>query len=96
MHAAKQYAELTGGKTLEMTFSGKAMTFVNPILPRSVSSPIWGKLSENFARGAIENVDVFHNLQGVRRSSIWATQEFPILKEKGIDMIFHNVSPIFK
>ncbi len=51
-NAAMEFAKASGRKTLEMTTSGRIMNTLNPIFPRSVSSPIWRRLSTNFAKGA--------------------------------------------
>ncbi|WP_280525347.1 RHS repeat-associated core domain-containing protein, partial [Leptospira selangorensis] len=93
MKAAADYAKVTGGKTLEMTFGGRVMTALNPILPRSISKPIWEKLSSNFAKGAKGSVEVFQNTNGVRTGSIWAQKEYKILKENNVNINYHEVTP---
>ncbi|MEM7487384.1 MAG: hypothetical protein AAF348_19415, partial [Bacteroidota bacterium] len=44
-NSAMNFAKSNGMKTLEMTTSGRIMNTVSPYLPRSVSSPIWDRLS---------------------------------------------------
>jgi RHS repeat-associated protein len=82
--AAADFAKATGGKTLEMTFTGKAMNGVSPFLPRSVSGPIWNSLSRSFAKGASGSANFFTTPAGPRAGSIWSTIEKPILDQKKI------------
>lgn len=79
-------------KTLEMTTGGRIMTTLNPVLPRSISSPIWNRMSANFANGARGSVNVFHNdTDGIRLNSVWRTTEYPILNNNNVDIFYHNV-----
>jgi hypothetical protein len=91
-NAAETYAKANGKKTLEMTMGGKIMTKLNPILPRSISSPIWNKMSRNFANGARGSTKVFHNAtDGVRLNSVWRTKEYPILKSNNVNILYQNI-----
>jgi hypothetical protein len=48
--------------------------------------------SANFARGSGAVSHVFHNAtDGIRLASVWATKEYPILRGKNVELIFHNV-----
>jgi hypothetical protein len=82
--AAADFAKVTGGKTLEMTFTGKIMNSVSPLLPRSVTGPIWNNLSTSFAKGASGSANFFTTPAGPRAGSIWSTIEKPILEQKKI------------
>ncbi|HJW27722.1 MAG TPA: RHS repeat-associated core domain-containing protein, partial [Saprospiraceae bacterium] len=70
--AAADFAKATGGKTLEMTFTGKIMNSVSPILPRSITGPVWNGLSTNFAKGASGSANFFTTPAGPRAGSIWS------------------------
>ena len=82
--AAMDFAKTYGMKTLEMTTSGYIMNNLSPYLPRFISSPIWDKLSANFARGALGNINVFQNAAGVSLESTWRRIEYPILKDNSL------------
>ena len=90
MAAARNYAEITGGKTLEMTFSGKALDVLTTPKTYPLLKPFWEKASFNFAKGAEGSVDVFHSSsKGVRLDSIWSKVEYPQLKLNDIHIDFH-------
>ncbi len=88
-NAALEFAKANGLKTLEMTFSGKLMNALTPFMPRSLSGPIWDKLSLGFANGASGAVNVFHSAAGVSLKSTWRRVEYEVLKE--MDIIYHIV-----
>ena len=88
MKAAATFAGSTGGTTLEMTTAGKVMTAFNPLLPRSVSAPIWSSLSTNFAKGAVGEAHFFPGAI-VKPTSIWMNIEKPILVKNGVNIITH-------
>ena len=89
--AAEEYARSTGGKTLEMTLTGKALDKITTRGNFKYVKPLWNVASKNFARGAKGPVDVFHSREGVRLKSVWAQSEFPILKNQGNDINYHIV-----
>ncbi|QLG44898.1 hypothetical protein [Costertonia aggregata] len=76
-------------KTLEMTTRGQIMNTLNPVLPRSVSNPIWRRLSTNFAKGAKGEAHFFTTPAGPRPESIWLNLEKPILQQNGVRIITH-------
>ena len=82
--AAADFAAANGMKTLDMTTSGRIMNSISLYLPKSISSPIWNKLSSNFAKGASGNINVFQNSAGVSINSTWRLVEYPILKNQNI------------
>ncbi|MEY3499016.1 MAG: hemolysin precursor, partial [Bacteroidota bacterium] len=85
---AAAFAKAEGMITLEMTKSGSFMNSLSPYLPRFVSSPIWDKLSLNFAKGASGEINVFQNAAGVSLKSTWRRIEYPIVKNQNI--IYHT------
>lgn len=85
------FAKTNGMTTLEMTTGGRIMNTIGPYLPRSISSPIWDRLSTNFAKGAAGDVNAFQSALGVRLNSTWTRIEYPILQNKNI--IYHIVNP---
>jgi RHS repeat-associated protein len=87
--AAADFAQANGMNTLEMTTSGRIMNTISPYLPRSISGPIWDRLSSNFASGATGEINVFQNGAGVGIKSTWRRIEYPILKNNNI--IYHIV-----
>ncbi|MXN91128.1 type IV secretion protein Rhs [Flavobacterium sp. Sd200] len=89
--AAMAFAKANGGKTLEMTFKGGLMNAISPYLPRSVSTPIWNKLSLNFAKGASGTVDFITTTAGPRAQSIWNTVEKPVLESNSVNIITHLI-----
>ncbi|TRX51638.1 hypothetical protein FNH22_24055 [Fulvivirga sp. M361] len=88
-NTAASFAKSNGMKTLEMTARGRIMNTLNPVLPRSVSSPIWRSLSTNFAKGAKGQAHFFTTPAGPRSGSIWLNIEKPILQQNGVRIITH-------
>ncbi|WP_343786381.1 RHS repeat-associated core domain-containing protein, partial [Wandonia haliotis] len=88
-NAAANFARENGMITLEMTITGRVMNTINPILPRSVSTPIWNRLSLNFAKGAKGEAHFFTTSTGPRPTSIWLRVEKPILKVNKVRIINH-------
>jgi RHS repeat-associated protein len=89
MDGAMSFAKAKGMKTLEMTFWGRLMNNLNPIVPRSISTPIWNRLSQQFATGTRGTAHFVTTPAGPRSSSIWLTVEKPILDENGVNIITH-------
>ena len=89
--AAKIFATQNGMTTLEMTTKGKLLTALTNATSYNFTKPLWQKASISFAKGAQGTVHVFHNTGGINVKSIWGTIEYPILKNKGTNIIYHNV-----
>lgn len=88
--AAENFARMNGGMTVNMTISGRALELVNPILPKSISTPLWNRLSSSFARNAIGEVHVFQNATvGVNAASTWVKHEFSNLNLSRVNVNFH-------
>src|SRR5699024_845844 len=87
--AAEAFAKDIGGKTLEMTPKGKILNAITTKRTFSILKPTWEKASSSFAKSAEGDVHVFQSVKGVRTQSVWATKEYPILREKGNEIIYH-------
>ena len=90
-NTAMNFAKANGMKTLEMTLKGRAMNTLNSILPRSISNPIWKRLSTNFAKGAKGEAHFFTIMAGPRPASIWLTVEMPILLKNQVRIVTHKI-----
>jgi hypothetical protein len=88
-NTAMEFAKFNGMKTLEMTTKGRIMNSISPYLPHSISRLIWDRVSKNFAKGAMGEINVFQNAAGVSLKSTWKRVEHPILQNKNI--IYHIV-----
>ena len=84
------FAKANGRITLEMTTSGKVLETVGKIVPYKYTSPLWDALSRRFAQGASGTVDFF---KGAWEGRTWSQIEKPILEEKGVNIITHQVNP---
>ena len=91
MNAAADYAKANGMKTLEMTRAGQNLANLTEGMPWSEAGPMWQRLSAVYAKGAKGTVHVFHNANGVRLESVWTTVEYPILKQNGVEIVYHLV-----
>jgi RHS repeat-associated protein len=90
--AAQAFAKANGAKTLDMTLGGKALSALTKLTSYERTAPLWEKASASFAKGAKGSVNVFHNADdGVRLKSIWSQVEYPILKNKNVNLIYHNI-----
>jgi len=91
--AAQKFALDHGLQTLETTWQGRTLSFVDRMFsggaPSKFTYKIWGGLSRNWARGAEGAAHIFHNPNGIRLGSQWSKIEYPILKQKGIQLIYH-------
>ncbi|HKK61083.1 MAG TPA: RHS repeat-associated core domain-containing protein, partial [Bacteroidales bacterium] len=91
MNAAANYAKAKGMTTLEMTRAGSNLTNLAKGFPWSKAGPLWQRLSTAYAKGAKGTVHVFHNSRGIGTNSVWRTIEYPILKQNGVNIIYHVV-----
>lgn len=57
-----------------------------------ILSPLWDKASARFVQGTNGQVNVFLNASGISDTSVFMRIEYQILKEKGIEIIFHLVN----
>ncbi len=79
--SAQDYAEIIGGKTLEMTKLG---TYLET---NGASSQVWNAASANFANVANNASSTIYSIQsaaGVRLESVWATVEYGFVHARKI------------
>jgi hypothetical protein len=91
--AAKKFALTHGLQTLETTWQGKSLSFVDRVFsggsPSKFTYKLWGVLSKNWAEGTSGAAHIFHNPNGIRLGSQWSQIEYPILRQNGVQLIFH-------
>ncbi|NQZ07409.1 MAG: hypothetical protein HRT35_09645 [Algicola sp.] len=85
--AAQAHATRQGALTLEMTLTGKAITWSAPFIGEKATRALWIRSSQSFAKGAKGSVDVIHSRQGIALTSVWRT-EYEILKQNGVGLNF--------
>ena len=88
---ARNFAIKNGMTTLEMTNKGKLLTGLTNATSYSLTKPLWQRASASFAKGASGTVNVFQNAGGIGTKSVWGTIEYPILKTRGTNIIYHIV-----
>ena len=91
--AARAWAEVNNGVTLEMTALGRNTAKLTAGMGRAEGLSHWTAASREFAAGARGNIHVFQGAKGIRINSIWATTEYPTLMNNDdvTDMIYHIV-----
>ncbi len=89
--AARKFATENGMTTLEMTRAGQNLEKLTKGMPWEKAGPMWRRISGAFAKGVKGPVHVFQNEGGIGIGSVWGTIEYPILKQKGIDIIYHVI-----
>ncbi|MCK6472892.1 MAG: hypothetical protein L6R28_14205 [Planctomycetes bacterium] len=78
--AARSFADANNGVVIGDTVSGRSLASATEGIPWSQAKPQWTSLSEEFARTASGEVNVFQNAQGLKLDSIWRN-EYMVLKE---------------
>lgn len=91
--SAREFATANGMTTLEMTRAGQNMVKLTEGMSWEQAAPMWQRISCQFAKGAEGSVHVFQNSGGIGVKSVWGTIEYPILKQNGVNIIYHNVIP---
>jgi hypothetical protein len=76
--AAATFATSIGGTTLEMTLTGKALTWATEHFGYDAVKPLWNLASREFAAGASGEVVAVHGTS-VATGSTWATIEYGTL-----------------
>jgi RHS repeat-associated protein len=89
--AAMKFAGENGMVTLEMTRAGKNLEKLTENLPWEVAKPMWERISRTYAQGVNGNVHVFQNSGGIGMTSVWGKVEYQILKENGVNIIYHII-----
>jgi len=88
--AVEAYAKQTGGKTLEMTITGRFLDMITTNKTYPFLRPAWNATSKRFAKSAGSSTDVFHSIsRGVKLESVWATKEYPLLLKQGTKINYH-------
>jgi RHS repeat-associated protein len=91
--AAGEFAESTGGSTIESTFGGRILNATNGFT-KGVSGRfnefLWNNASRLYASGATGTANVFL-VQQLREGNAWETIERPILEQWGVQIITHPV-----
>jgi hypothetical protein len=91
--AAEAFAQQTGGKTLEMTQTGRFLDAITTDKTYPFLKPAWDAASKHFANGAGVTTNVFQSAsRGVRLESVWATKEYPQLLKQGTQINYHLAS----
>ncbi|MES2997497.1 MAG: RHS repeat-associated core domain-containing protein, partial [Verrucomicrobiota bacterium] len=92
--AARNFANAKNGIIIGDTAAGRTLAQATQGLPWSQARPQWLSLSEDFARCASGEVNVFQNARGLSLDSIWRS-EYKILRQNsdvtGIN--YHIVMP---
>lgn len=86
--AAMQFAQTTGGKTIEMTLGGKALSLTNNLPFDNTRFWDWG--SRHFAGGATDKTNVFLR-SNYNPLGAWERVERPILQQHGVKITEHVV-----
>jgi len=90
-NAARNFARNNGGIIIGDTSAGRALAQSTDGLPWSQVRPQWLSLSEDFARGASGEINVFQNARGLSLDSIWR-DEFRILQQNSnVTRINYNI-----
>lgn len=90
---ARKFVTANGMTTLEMTRAGQNMIKLTEGMTWEQAAPMWQRISTQFAKGAEGSVHVFQNSAGVGVKSVWGAVEYPILKQNGVNIIYHNIIP---
>jgi RHS repeat-associated protein len=79
-NAARRFARANNGIVIADTAAGRALARSTANVPWSQARPQWLSLSEDFARSASGEVNVFQNARGVAVDSVWRN-EYQILMQ---------------
>ncbi len=98
--AAKSFAKQNGLRVLEETRKGKILTKMQNKLIKEhgekiaweIMKPLFDAASEQFAKSASGTVHIFLNASGIRFESTFLTIEYWILREMGVNMVFHFIN----
>jgi hypothetical protein len=91
--AAIEFAEATGGSTIEGMLGGSVLNATNGVT-RAISGRfndfLWNRASTYFAEGASGTAAAFLK-ESIRPGSAWETIEKPILQQSGVKIVTHLV-----
>lgn len=80
---ARNFAEGTGGSTLEMTTAGRLLDAFSPIMPARLEYRLWGLLARPYAAGSSHYANAFVDKAGW----VWSNVERPILVRRGVKIL---------
>ena len=87
--AAATFARDTGGRTLELTRTGKTLEWLTDKTSYNLTKPLWDRASARFANGASGEAHVFFGPGAPSPMSIYSTIENPILQRNGVSIVSH-------
>ena len=92
--AARAFAAVNNGIVLGDTAAGRALAEATKGLPWSEARSQWVALSEQFARTASGEVNVFHASAGIALDSIWVSEYRVLIQNPAVTKInYHVVMP---
>ncbi|MCL2087083.1 MAG: RHS repeat-associated core domain-containing protein [Oscillospiraceae bacterium] len=95
-NAATQFAQSNGGKTLEMTFRGRALESFTRVFGYDKMKPLWDKASHDFANKATGNVTAFINPDKFRGvDSIFSSIEYPAVARNVVEGLAETIRVIY-
>src|SRR5262249_35908702 len=83
-NAARTFAKASGGTVLADTTAGRALAQSSANIPWPQARPQWMSLSEDFARSASGEANVFQNATGVPLNTIWRNEYEILLKNPNV------------
>jgi len=89
--AAMTYASGNSAITLEMTLTGRSLSWLTAKTSYKLTAPLWRTASWGFARGARGTANVFINPMRLRPGNIWISTERAILRTNGVRYNYHFI-----
>ncbi len=74
-NAAEAYARANNGITIGQTIAGRALSFMNKVVPYQYTKPLWDYASAQFAKGSSGVANVFIYTPQYNPNGTWATIE---------------------
>lgn len=92
--AARTFANANNGVIIGDTAAGRSLSQATQGLPWSQARPQWLSLSQDFARSASGEVNVFQNGRGISLDSIWRNEHQILRQNPNVTTInYHVVMP---
>jgi hypothetical protein len=89
--AAQTFANANSGIVIGDTTAGQSLAQSTAGMTWSQARPQWLSLSENFARSASGEVNVFHSSEGLYLNSIWRNEYQILMQNPNVTRINFNV-----
>jgi RHS repeat-associated protein len=89
--AARAFAKANEGTVIGDIPAGRELSRVTRQVAWSEARPKWVELSEEFARGASGEVNVFQNANGLWIDSIWKNEHSVLMRNPNVSKILYNV-----